>query len=137
MKIGELAKRLNISTDTLRYYEQHGLIAQAKRTESGYREYDQSHEQQLRFVLRAKKVGFSLEEIKELLKIRINKQSYQCEEVKALTLSKLVLVQSRIEELKRFESSLQLLAARCCGGKEVAEHCSILTTLEAVDGHHH
>lgn len=137
MKIGELAKRLNISTDTLRYYEQHGLIAEAKRTASGYREYDDSHEQQLLFVQRAKHVGFSLVEIKELLKIRIDKQSYQCEEVKALTLTKLALVQSRIEELKRFESSLQLLADRCCGGNEIAEHCSILTTLEAVDGHHH
>ncbi|MFC0120320.1 Zn(2+)-responsive transcriptional regulator [Pseudoalteromonas xiamenensis] len=136
MKIGELAKRLNISTDTLRYYENNGLISVSVRTDSGYRDYTEAQEQQLRFVLRAKAVGFSLSEIKELLKIRIDKQQYQCDEVKTITLAKLTLVQERIRELQCFERSLTVLAERCCGGAEPAEHCSILTTLEELDGHH-
>ncbi|WMN59165.1 Zn(2+)-responsive transcriptional regulator [Pseudoalteromonas xiamenensis] len=136
MKIGELAKRLNISTDTLRYYENNGLISASARTGAGYRDYSDVQEHQLRFVLRAKAVGFSLSEIKELLKIRIDKQQYQCDEVKSITLAKLTLVQERIRELQCFERSLTVLAERCCGGAVPAEHCSILTTLEELDGHH-
>ncbi|CCQ09437.1 HTH-type transcriptional regulator zntR [Pseudoalteromonas luteoviolacea B = ATCC 29581] len=135
MKIGELAKRLSISTDTLRYYEQHGLLSPSERTESGYRAYSKEHELQLRFILRAKAVGFSLSEIHELLKIRIDKQHYQCEEVKSITVAKLDLVRERIAELQRFEQSLNLLAEQCCGGKEPAQACTILTTLEKLDGY--
>ena len=54
MKIGELAKRLDISTDTLRYYEKHGLLSFSERSESGYRIYSPKHEKQMQFILRAK-----------------------------------------------------------------------------------
>lgn len=133
MKIGELAKRLDISTDTLRYYEKHGLLSFSERSEAGYRIYNDKHEQQMQFILRAKAVGFSLKEIQELLAIKVEKQQHSCGEVKQLTLQKRQLVRDKIAELQRFEKSLSLLADACCGGSELATDCSILTTLETAD----
>lgn len=133
MKIGQFAKVLGVSTDTLRYYEAHGLLAPSSRTESGYRVYTQMHLQQMHFILRAKDVGFSLREIQELLHIQIDKHQHSCEEVKYITLQKRDLVQKKINELQRFERSLTFLADRCCGGKESADYCSILTALEEID----
>ncbi|CAH9049454.1 HTH-type transcriptional regulator ZntR [Pseudoalteromonas holothuriae] len=134
MKIGELAKSLGVSTDTLRYYEQHNLLTPSSRSESGYRMYNQVQQKQVQFILRAKDVGFSLKEIYELLQISIDKHQHSCEEVKGITLQKLALVRARITELQRFEQSLSKLALRCCGGTESADFCSILTVLEDVDG---
>ncbi|MBD1581167.1 Zn(2+)-responsive transcriptional regulator [Pseudoalteromonas sp. S16_S37] len=134
MKIGELAKSLGVSTDTLRYYEQHKLLTPSARSESGYRVYTQQQLRQMQFILRAKEVGFSLKEVQELLQIQIEKHQHSCEEVKEITIQKLHLVRTRIEELQRFEQSLSKLAQRCCGGPESADFCSILTALEDVDG---
>ncbi len=132
-KIGELATKASVSTDTLRYYEKHGLLKPAGRSGSGYRIYSHSDLIRMRFIIRAKKVGFSLSEIKELLSIEVDKQSHSCADVKTLTLNKLTLVQIKIAELKRFEQSLQFLADACCGTEELATQCSILTALEQDD----
>jgi MerR family Zn(II)-responsive transcriptional regulator of zntA len=129
-----LAKQLGVSTDTLRYYEQHQLLTPSGRSGAGYRVYDEAQFKQMQFILRAKEVGFSLKEIQELLEIKIDKHQHSCEEVKAITLQKLALVRERIAELQRFEQSLAKLAKRCCGGPESADFCSILTALEDIDG---
>ncbi len=134
MKIGEFARKLGVSTDTLRYYEKHGLLTPSSRSQSGYRIYTDTEIKQMSFILRAKNVGFSLSEIKELLQIKIHKDQHSCHEVKEMTLQKRDLVAQRIEELTRFYDSLSLLAKKCCGGEEPAENCSILTTLEDIDG---
>ncbi|MEM5550798.1 Zn(2+)-responsive transcriptional regulator [Pseudoalteromonas neustonica] len=134
MKIGEFASQLGVSTDTLRYYEKHALLTATSRTQSGYRDYSQSDLKQMKFILRAKNVGFSLSEIKELLQIKFHKQQHSCHEVKNLTLQKRDLVAERIAELTRFHQSLSVLADKCCGGEEPADNCSILTTLEDIDG---
>ena len=134
MKIGEFARKLGVSTDTLRYYEKHGLLTPSSRSESGSRVYTDTDIKQMSFILRAKNVGFSLSEINELLQIKIHKDQHSCHEVKEMTLQKRDLVAQRIEELTRFYDSLSLLAQKCCGGEEPAENCSILTTLEDIDG---
>ena len=134
MKIGEFASQLGISTDTLRYYEKHKLLMPSRRTSAGYRVYSYSQLRQMRFILRAKNVGFSLAEIKELLQIKFHKQQHSCSEVKELTVQKRDLVAARIEELNRFHQSLTILAETCCGGEEPADNCSILSTLEDLDG---
>lgn len=134
MKIGEFASQLSVSTDTLRYYEKHALLTATSRTQSGYRDYSQADLKQMKFILRAKNVGFSLSEIKELLQIKFHKQQHSCHEVKNLTLQKRDLVAERIAELTRFHQSLSVLADKCCGGEEPADNCSILTTLEDIDG---
>lgn len=133
MQIGQLAKKLAVSTDTLRYYEKNQLLQASARTASGYRIYDQRSVKQLEFVLRAKSVGFTLNEIKELLAINVEKASHSCSEVKGLTASKMEDVANKIAELQRFHQSLSLLHASCCGGSESAQYCSILSALENVD----
>ena len=134
MKIGELAKRLGVSTDTLRYYEKHNLLNLSNRSQAGYRVYDETHVQQMHFLMRAKAVGFSLKEIRELLAIKVDKKQHSCAQVKEFTLQKRANIRAKIAELKRFEKSLSLLADACCGSLEHATECSILTTLEAADG---
>ncbi|CAM4304077.1 Zn(2+)-responsive transcriptional regulator [Pseudoalteromonas ostreae] len=134
MKIGEFASQLGVSTDTLRYYEKHALLTPSVRTQAGYRDYSQTDLKQMMFILRAKNVGFSLAEIKELLQIKFKKHQHSCHEVKNLTIQKRDLVAGRIAELTRFHQSLSVLADKCCGGQEPADNCSILTTLEDIDG---
>ncbi|MCG6413161.1 MerR family transcriptional regulator, partial [Vibrio fluvialis] len=74
-QIGELAKRCGVSTDTLRFYEKNALISPAGRSDSGYRLYDEENQKQVSFILKAKELGLSLEEIKELLEIRLEADS--------------------------------------------------------------
>ncbi|KZN29063.1 hypothetical protein N480_09860 [Pseudoalteromonas luteoviolacea S2607] len=133
-RIGQLAKQLNVSTDTLRYYEQQGLLTACERSAAGYRLYDKQAVDRMQFIIRAKEVGFNLKDIQELLSIKIDKQLHSCEEVKALTLQKRDWIRARIAQLSIFERSLTLLANQCCGGSEPADTCSILTALEDVDG---
>lgn len=131
VKIGEIAKRLAVSTDTLRYYEKQGILNSSARSESGYRLYSEQDIAQLSFVLRAKDVGFTLNEIKELLAIKVDKQSHSCEQVKHFTSEKITQVERKIAELNTILNSLKLLHKSCCGGNEPAVHCSILSALEA------
>ncbi|MFA0252693.1 MerR family transcriptional regulator, partial [Vibrio sp. 10N.261.45.A4] len=69
-KIGELAKRFDIKPDTLRFYEKHGLLKPSSRSEAGYRVYTHEDADKLGFIIRAKRVGFSLQEIMDLLSIQ-------------------------------------------------------------------
>ncbi|AOT06816.1 Zn(2+)-responsive transcriptional regulator [Pseudoalteromonas luteoviolacea] len=135
-RIGQLAKLLEVSTDTLRYYEQQGILAASERSAAGYRLYDKQAVERMRFIVRAKEVGFNLKDIQELLSIKIEKQMHSCEEVKILTLQKRDWVREKIAELSMFERSLTLLADQCCGGDEPANTCSILTALEDLDDTH-
>ncbi len=130
VKIGELAKRTQISVETLRYYEKESLLQPQLRTESGYRLYSLEDEHRLNFVLHAKKVGFSLSEIKELLALRLNKDSHTCEEVKNYTGQKMAEVQTKIADLQTMFKALNSLYKACCGGPEKATNCAILSSLE-------
>lgn len=81
-RIGELADLCEVKADTLRFYEKHGLLAPSSRTESGYRVYTEADAARLRFILRAKAVGFTLNEISELLSIELDKSNRVCADVK-------------------------------------------------------
>jgi MerR family Zn(II)-responsive transcriptional regulator of zntA len=130
-RIGELAKQCEVKADTLRFYEKHGLLTPSSRSDSGYRLYNDNDVERLRFILRAKAVGFTLAEITELLSIELDKSNWACADVKGLVDSKLAYVNERITELNHFQVSLQRLSDACCGGPESAEHCSILEALES------
>ncbi|MCW3172862.1 Zn(2+)-responsive transcriptional regulator [Shewanella subflava] len=148
-RIGELASQCDIKADTLRFYEKHGLLAPSSRSESGYRLYTKEDASRLRFILRAKAVGFTLNEISELLSIELDKANWACADVKGMVDNKLGQVEAKIAELTQFANSLQSLSNACCGGPDSAEHCSILEALESEDkqlnarnetahnGHHH
>ncbi|EKO5124708.1 Zn(2+)-responsive transcriptional regulator [Vibrio fluvialis] len=130
-QIGELAKRCGVSTDTLRFYEKNALISPAGRSDSGYRLYDEENQKQVSFILKAKDLGLSLEEIKELLEIRLEATEHSCAEVKSITSAKLALIDEKIAELTRIRSALKKINDACCGHRDDdASHCSILAALE-------
>ncbi|MEH6453295.1 MAG: Zn(2+)-responsive transcriptional regulator [Psychromonas sp.] len=130
-RIGELANHYEVKTDTLRFYDKHGLLKPSFRSESGYRIYSEDDAERLRFILRAKAIGFSLTDIAELLSIELDKSNWACADVKGVVDIKLADVEAKIEELNYFKTSLQRLSDACCGGPESAEHCSILEALES------
>lgn len=132
-RIGEMAARNGLKTDTLRFYEKSGLLVPSARNGAGYRLYSQGDEAKLHFILRAKSVGFSLDEIAELLSIQLDSAGHSCAEPKLITDTKLAQVEAKIKELEIFRASLQKLSSSCCGGAESASHCSILEALAASD----
>lgn len=128
MSIGELARSAQVPIDTVRYYEKQGLMPLVKRRASGYREYDADALRRLRFIRRAKALGFSLENIAELLALR--EQSGQgVRRVRAIAQRKLAEVEQKIDELQRMRKALSHLAA-ACPGQGRAEECPILRAFD-------
>ncbi len=130
LRIGELAKLTETNNETLRFYESRGLLNEPRRSESGYRLYTQAEVLRVHFIVRAKRMGFSLKEIDELLSLRVDKES-TCSEVKELAEHKLQDIGNKIAELNRMKNALQQITDACCGGEEPAIHCTILNALEA------
>ena len=131
LKIGELARQANVSVDTIRFYESKGLISATMRSASGYRLFSDEDRTRLLFIQRAKQVGFTLEEIGELLELKLHPDDHTCEEVKQRTAQKLQKVSEKIAELERIQRSLKTLYTACGGGAQSAQHCSILQLLES------
>jgi MerR family Zn(II)-responsive transcriptional regulator of zntA len=137
LKIGELAEQTGVSTDTLRYYEKHGLIKPSARSGNGYRLYGRNDRAMIEFIVAAKQVGFTLKEIRELIELEVTRDESTCAEVKAIVDDKLQVVEQRLAELDKVRSSLKSLSDACCGGGEPATHCTILDTLADREGAHH
>lgn len=131
LRIGELAELTDTNNETLRFYESKGLLPQPRRSPAGYRLYGQTSVDQVRFILRAKRMGFSLKEIAELLTLKVEKADATCGEVKDLAEHKLLIIQDKLDELLRMQAALQKITDACCGGEESAEYCTILNALES------
>lgn len=130
---GELARRTGCNLETVRYYEKIGLLPAPPRTASGYRSYDTMHERRLRFVLRARELGFSLNEIRELLRLA-DERDRPCAEASAVASAHLDDVRAKIADLKRMERVLMDVVAQCADGTR--PDCPLIETLfrdEAVD----
>lgn len=108
MRIGELAKLAKITPKTLRYYEDFGLLPASQRSESGYRLYSWNDLDRLRFIQKAKAVGFSLSEIRSIMALR-NHGEVPCDHVKALINQKLEEVHSQIQNLKELADELRVM----------------------------
>lgn len=128
-KIGELAKQVGTRVETLRYYEAEGLISPVKRTDAGYRLYNDQAAAGLKFIMQAKKIGFSLKEIKHLLGLQLNKDQHTCEEIKHYTGNKMAEIDAKIHDLQEMQRAISKLYDACCGGAESAEYCTILQAL--------
>ncbi|KAB2823484.1 Zn(2+)-responsive transcriptional regulator [Aliivibrio finisterrensis] len=132
--IGELAKRCNVTNDTLRFYEKNGLLIPSGRSSSGYRLYNDDNLAQIRFILKAKQLGLTLDEIQELLDIRLEATKHSCAEVKAITQTKLNTIDKKIEQLTEIRTALKRINDACCGHvDEDASHCSILSALAELE----
>ena len=127
MRIGELAKTTGIGIDAIRFYERHGLLPEPKRRESGYRTYAVDDVRQLQFIARAKQLGFSLQEIRELLELS-NARDTDVASVKAATEKKLQDVERRLAEMTHIRDGLRTLIERCPGHGS-PEDCPILGAL--------
>lgn len=127
--IGWLARHAGVRVDTIRYYERRGLIPPPSRRDSGYREYTDADLARVRFIRRAKALGFSLSEIAELLALRVDRRK-TCADVKREAERKIAQIDQRLVELKRMRDALRSLAAACRGRGPTSE-CPIL---ERVDG---
>ena len=129
IRIGELAHQSQVSRDTLRFYEKHGLITPSARTDAGYRLYAESDIKRIGFIVSAKKVGFTLNEIQQLLQLEVTKDIKSCQDVKEFVDHKIQLVNQQLMETRRSKKSLETLSEACCGGDEPATQCTILDTL--------
>jgi MerR family Zn(II)-responsive transcriptional regulator of zntA len=129
LKIGELASLAKVSRDTLRFYEKHGLISPSDRSESGYRLYSDADVHRISFIISAKEVGFTLNEIHQLLELEVTRDEKSCQDIKQFVDTKIGIVNQRLAEIKRIKKSLQTLSNACCGGDEPATHCTILEAL--------
>ncbi|PIE83645.1 MAG: Zn(2+)-responsive transcriptional regulator [Candidatus Contendobacter odensis] len=129
LKIGALSRLTNVSQDTLRFYEKHGLIQPHARSRAGYRLYSNDDIQRIRFILSAKEVGFTLKEIHELLALEVAREEASCRDVKSFIDEKIKTVNQRIRELQSIKKSLRILSDACCGGDEPATYCTILEVL--------
>ena len=129
--IGKLAKDVGIGAGTLRYYEQLGLLPPAQRTASGYRVYGAAAAHRLRFIRRAQALGFSLEEVAELLALSDNPRA-RARDVKRVTQAKIADIVQRIDALERMKQGLATLEANCSGHGHTGE-CPILAALNQED----
>ena len=127
MKIGALAKQANVNIDTVRYYERQGLLPAPLRLMSGYRQYAQGDVARLRFVRRAKNLGFTLIEIRELLALSSHREDDMAG-MKTAALEKLADIEDKLIELTRIRDGLKTLVASC-PGHGALEHCPILNAL--------
>ena len=125
MTIGRLAKQVGVNIDTIRYYERNGLIPKPVRRASGYREYDAEDVRRLRFILRAKELGFTLAEIGELLSLSADRDVGG---VKRRAEERLDQVEHKIKELRRVRNGLKTLID-ACPGHGALESCPIVAAL--------
>lgn len=116
-QIGDVVNKFSISADTLRYYEQIGLLKKINRTPSGIRLYNEQDLSRLRFIRRAKTMNFSLDEITQLLKMRENPARAK-KRVRQLTQNKLNEVEQHLKTLNTLRNELTLLVNLCAGSKD-------------------
>lgn len=124
--IGALSEQTGCNIETIRYYEREGLLPNPPRTEGGHRVYDEEHLKRLTFIRRSRELGFTLEEVRGLLRM-VDGEHDTCAQVKSLTLDHLEDVRGKLADLKKLEKVLKQLAGRCTGDE--TPDCPIVEAL--------
>jgi len=130
--IGQLAKKTHCKVETVHYYEKTGLMPEPPRTEGGHRIYALSDVKRLNFIRRSRELGFSLEQIKELLRF-IDEPDHYCGEVKAMAMLQARAVQQKIDDLERLKVGLNQMVAQCKGQGYTVDDCPIIDALYVED----
>ncbi len=128
MNIGEAARRSGLPAKTLRYYEDIGLIAPSGRRHNGYRDYSERDVRLLRFVQRARSLGFSVRQCRELLDLYLDHRRTSAD-VKRIALERIAEIERKIRELEAMKAALKHLAEKCHGDER--PDCPILEDLAA------
>lgn len=126
MKISDAATASGCHLETIRYYERIGLLPRPVRTASGYRAYSEADVERLRFIVRGRDLGFSIEEIRSLLQLA-GDGALSCAKVDRMARAHLADIRTRIADLKRMAGELERVIAGCSGGRRA--QCTILSTL--------
>ena len=124
--IGALAREAGVNVETIRYYQRRGLVPEPARPMGSIRNYAPEHVQRLRFIKRAQQLGFSLEEVGELLSLE---DGLHCHEVEKIAGQKLAIVRERIAQLVMIESALATLIRKCRSNKGKVR-CPLISALE-------
>ncbi len=128
LSIGQVAKEAGIGVETVRFYERQGLLEAPKRRASGYRQYDIEALPVLRFIRRAKELGFTLKEIKGLLSLRLDSSATRAD-VREQAQAKVADIESKIGDLQRMREALLMLIKKCHGRGSLVG-CPILGALQ-------
>lgn len=129
LTIGKLAKQAHVNRETVRYYERRRLLPRASRSMSGYRVFPDDALRRLRFIRHAKVLGFSLNEIRELLTLRVNSVD-TCDRVRERTEVKIADINGKIQAFQQMKDALSELVA-ACSRRGRTKDCPILDSLEA------
>jgi MerR family transcriptional regulator, copper efflux regulator len=132
LTIGAIAKAAEVGVETIRFYEREGLIDEPPRRPSGYREYPRETIRRVRFIRRAKELGFTLKEVGELLSLRVDPER-TCADVRRMARAKVADVDAKIAELQKMKDVLERVA-RSCRGEGPTSTCPILDLLDEEDG---
>lgn len=126
LTIGTLAKASDVHVETIRYYQRCGLLAEPVKPPGGIRRYTEEHARRLRFIKHAQTLGFSLDEVADLLALDDGRH---CRDAQRLGEKKLALVRERIARLRRVEKALAALVEQCHGNRGKV-HCPLIVALE-------
>lgn len=128
---GALAKEAGVNVETIRYYENIGLMPEPSRTGNGYRVYDETDLKRLSFIRRCRELGFSLDAVRGLLGL-VDGGDYTCAEVRDLSIVRLGDVRQKIRDLRKMERTLKEMVSQCDGG--LVPECPIVDRLYANSG---
>lgn len=115
MLIGALSKRTGCNIETIRFYERIGIMPNPARTQGGHRVYTQDHLKRLTFVRRSRELGFTLDQVRNLLSL-VDSDDYTCDEVKEMTLEHMGDVRHKIADLRKLERVLNDMVSQCDRG---------------------
>ena len=131
MKIGELAKAARCTPETIRFYEKEGLMPDAERTDSNYRNYTDVHVERLRFIRNCRALDMTHDEIRALLRLT-DAPADGCGGINTLIDEHIAHVDTRIDELKQLKAQLTTLREQC-HGEQAVEDCGIVQGLTEMD----
>ena len=128
LTIGAVARQAGVPLDTVRYYERRGLVAPPPRTPAGYRQYPADTVHRVRFIKRAQAIGFTLEEIADLLALWVTPEG-GCDAVERQAEAAIARIDAKLAELARMRSALARLASEC-RGPHLPTECPLLAVLD-------
>lgn len=125
--IGELSRQSGCKVETIRYYEQQGLMPDPPRTDGGHRLYGRTMRGRLLFIRRSRELGFTMNEIRDLLSL-VDREQISCERVRSIAEQHLDDIKAKISDLRKMQRTLSDLASRCSG--DDCPECPIIDSLE-------
>ena len=128
LTIGQVAQHAGVGIETIRFYEREGVLTKPDRSASGYRLFNEDVIDRLRFIGRAKELGFTLKEIKELLSLKLDPAT-SCADVKGRAEAKIADIEQKVRTLQRMKKALVKLTKACSGSGSTTD-CPILEALD-------